>query len=341
MKCPKCQAENLNSATFCGQCGTNLEKVRRVCPHCGAHNPPEYRFCGDCGYDLAHTRETIPTTTAPPQEPIPTVTTPEPTPAALPPQPPPTVIAPEPIPIVKEEIRKFPRVSTGIEGLDRLIGGGFLEGKVYLVSGESGTGKTVFGLQYLFSGLTHGENGIYISGDEKPGHLIVDAESLGWHFDKYVHEHKLGLLDVSPHFADLRSGKAKRIDDVRTMVADLANHAKAIGAKRIVIDPIAPVVFGQESSAVVQDYVRNLIFAIEDSLQCTILITSGILFGTSALSHYGVEEFVAEGVIELGFGIRDTQRVRTLFIRKMRSTTTDLSDHIFEILPHRGIVIKE
>ena len=179
------------------------------------------------------------------------------------------------------------RIPTGIEGLDRLIGGGFLSGKVYLISGESGTGKTIFGLQYIYSGLIHGESSIYVSGDEKPSHLIVDAESLGWDFDKYVKEQKLGLLDVSPYFADLRTGKAKDID-VRTVVTDLSKHVRRIGAKRIVIDPIAPLVFGVEGSTHVQEYVRSLIFAIEDNLQCTVVITSGILSGSSALSRYGV-----------------------------------------------------
>lgn len=231
------------------------------------------------------------------------------------------------------------RIPTGIEGLDRLIGGGFLSGKVYLISGEAGTGKTIFGLQYIFSGLIEGESGIYVSGDEKPSHLIVDAESLGWDFSKYVEEQKLGLLDVSHYFAHLRLGKKKV--DARTVVTDLTRHVRRIGAKRIVIDPIAPLVFGEECVACVQEYVRSLIFAIEDNLQCTTLITSGILSGTSALSRYGVEEFVAEGVIVLGMDKRDGQRVRTLFIRKMRSTATDLNDHIFEILPNKGIVIKD
>ncbi len=329
MECPQCQAENTDTAEFCGNCGTKLDKV---CPRCGTSNPAQYAFCGECGYDLRFAPSQPPTTA----EPIPRVPEPAPTVAAEP-----IPGTPEPAPIVTEQIKVHRRIPTGIEGLDQLIGGGFIANKVYLISGESGTGKTVFGLQYLYYGLIVGENGIFVSGDEKPSHLIVDAESLGWDFSKYVHEQKLGLLDISPHFADLRSGKAKRIDDVRTVVADLAKHAKAIDARRIVIDPVAPLVFGEECLVAVQDYVRNLIFAIEDNLECTILITSGILSGTSALSHYSVEELVAEGVIVLDFGMRDSQRVRTLFIRKMRSTATDLNDHVFEILPHRGIVIKE
>ena len=379
--CPSCGASSSPEFLFCGECGYKLApapkpisvvgedgvKLKKVCPKCGAHNPHEYEFCGECGYRLIFATSTTPRAPKPMpevQKPLPKYSeqiaiSEKPIPIAAEPKPialEPTFVVPEPVPVAPEPvtaaaepisgvpvpapIKMHPRTPTGIKGLDPLIGGGFLVNKVYLVSGESGTGKTVFGLQYLFHGIIRGENGIYVSGDEKPNHLVVDAESLGWDFGKYVQERRLGLLDVSPHFSDLRAGKAKDVN-VRTVVADLAKHVKSIGARRIVIDPIAPLVFGQEGSAHVQDYVRNLIFAIEDNLQCTILITSGILSGTSALSHYGVEEFVAEGVIVLGMSCRDGQRVRTLFIRKMRSTPTDLSEHIFEILPNKGIVIKQ
>ncbi|MBM3117952.1 MAG: zinc-ribbon domain-containing protein [Chloroflexi bacterium] len=328
MKCPQCQADNIDTAEFCGNCGAKLDKA---CPQCGTSNPAQYAFCGECGYDL----RSVPIPAPSAAEPTPEVPEPAPTVAAEP-----ILETPEPAPMVTGQIKVHRRIPTGIEGLDQLIGGGFIANKVYLISGESGTGKTVFGLQYLYYGLIVGENGIYVSGDEKPSHLIVDAESLGWDFSKYAHEQKLGLLDVSPHFTELRSGKTKYVD-VRTVVADLAKHAKTIDAKRIVIDPIGPLVFGQECAACVQEYIRNLIFAIEDNLQCTVLITSGIPSGTSALSRYGVAEFVAEGVIVLGMSKSDSECTRTLFIRKMRSTPTDLCEHVFDILPHRGIVIKE
>lgn len=365
--CPKCGAKNSPQSVFCGECGYKLAitpepvsvareggiKLKKVCPKCGAHNPPEYGFCGECGYKLIFTirieekapepiaearepRREAPEQIAVAEEPIPEATGPSLVPTeAIP-------VAPveKPIPVARVEIKAHPRVSTGIEGLDQLIGGGFLTNKVYLISGESGTGKTVFGLQYLYRGLIQGESGIYVSGGEKPSHFVADAESLGWDFSMYVQEQKLGLLDVSSHFADLRAGKAKDVN-VRTVVADLTKHVRSIDAKRIVIDPIAPLLFGQECSVCVQEYVRNLILAIEDNLQCTILITSGILSGTSALSHYGVEEFVAQGVVVLGMEKRDGQHVRTLFVRKMRSTQTDINEHVFEILPGKGIVVKE
>src|SRR5512139_42805 len=49
MKCPKCQTENPETANFCGECQTKLEKV---CPSCDHPNPPQFKFCNKCGSNL-------------------------------------------------------------------------------------------------------------------------------------------------------------------------------------------------------------------------------------------------------------------------------------------------
>ena len=233
-----------------------------------------------------------------------------------------------------------PRLPTGIDGLDTLLSGGLQQNKVFLVSGQAGAGKTILCLQYVIAGVARGENSVYVSIDEKPSHLLEDAESLGWDLKKYVDEGKITLLDVTPYFTDVRVGKEKAID-VRSLVTDLTKHVKRIKAQRLVIDPIAPLIFGQEATAQVQEYIRSLIFSIEDNLQCTTLVTSGIPSGTSRLCQYEVEEFVVSGIIIMGVSSIQARRVRTLYISKMRGTPADLIDHVFEILPQRGIVIRE
>ena len=57
MKCPKCQAENIENLKFCGECGAKLE---RVCPNCNFPNPPQFKFCGECGHDLTLPSKSIP-----------------------------------------------------------------------------------------------------------------------------------------------------------------------------------------------------------------------------------------------------------------------------------------
>jgi hypothetical protein len=72
---------------------------------------------------------------------------------------------------------KETRVPTGIVELDALIEGGLRAGKTYLVVGEPGTGKTVFGLQFLVNGLMEKEKGLYVAIDEKPADVLDQAAS--------------------------------------------------------------------------------------------------------------------------------------------------------------------
>ncbi|MBI2991658.1 MAG: hypothetical protein HYY47_05930, partial [Deltaproteobacteria bacterium] len=71
------------------------------------------------------------------------------------------------------------RVSSGIPGLDPLIEGGFPEGKSYLITGESGTGKSIFCIQFILKGLMEGEKAVYVAVDEKPADILEEAASLG------------------------------------------------------------------------------------------------------------------------------------------------------------------
>ncbi|MFH1327762.1 MAG: ATPase domain-containing protein [Candidatus Bathyarchaeota archaeon] len=232
-------------------------------------------------------------------------------------------------------ITRRPRVATGIEGLDPLIGGGFEKGKVYLITGESGGGNTIFSMQYLVKGIERGENGIFVTVDEKPEHLIEDAASLGWDLQSMMDEKHMCMLDITHHFEDARSGKDKRID-IRKIMADLKHFISDIDAKRVVIDPIAPLVI--YSGMDVRDYIRSLVFAL-DGLGCTSLMTSEIPIGSNTISRFGVEELFASGVIVMGFARQERTFERTILIRKMRGTKIGLHLHSYTIEQGAGISI--
>ena len=76
-----------------------------------------------------------------------------------------------------------PRVSTGIPGLDEILGGGLPRGYLYLIEGESGAGKTTVGLQFLQDGRRRGEATLWISLSETQSELRQTAESHGWSLD--------------------------------------------------------------------------------------------------------------------------------------------------------------
>jgi circadian clock protein KaiC len=84
-----------------------------------------------------------------------------------------------------------PRVSTGVQGLDEILGGGLPRNRIHLLQGDPGTGKTTVALQFLLQGLKEGEAGLYISLSETDEEIRSVATSHGWSLDK------LALYDLS------------------------------------------------------------------------------------------------------------------------------------------------
>ncbi|MEK7209823.1 MAG: ATPase domain-containing protein, partial [Candidatus Binatota bacterium] len=166
------------------------------------------------------------------------------------------------------------RVSTGIPGLDPLIEGGFPQGKSFLITGEAGTGKTIFCIQFILKGLLEGEKAVYVAVDEKPSDILEEAASLGWDLLKFIEQKDLLILDASPLFSSrMGSGKEKEVD-VQKTVGDLASYVKRMGAARVVIDPVGPLILSRDSSARAQEHVRTLVHSLQDNMGTTNLLTS-------------------------------------------------------------------
>ena len=233
------------------------------------------------------------------------------------------------------------RVPTGVEGLDEIIAGGLPQGKSYLLTGEPGTGKTTFCAGFILEGLKRGENGIYISVDEKPAHVVEDAESLGWDLRTPVEQGKLTLLDVSPYFNWVRQGKNNVIDTAE-VIQDLSKQIRRINAKRLVFDSIVPLVLHRERVHDVQEFIRELIFSIDDNLGCTTIMTSHIWPGAIGQAEHSVEEFLVSGVIQLRLVKASEGRYkRGMFVRKMRATPVELREYTYEIQHGHGLVVTE
>lgn len=73
-----------------------------------------------------------------------------------------------------------PRASSGIPGLDNILGGGFPRNRLYLIKGDPGVGKTTMALQFLLEGARQGERGLYITLSETRDELLEIAHSHDW-----------------------------------------------------------------------------------------------------------------------------------------------------------------
>ncbi|HSK30658.1 MAG TPA: ATPase domain-containing protein [Candidatus Limnocylindria bacterium] len=228
------------------------------------------------------------------------------------------------------------RISTGIVELDLLIEGGLRAGKTYLVVGQPGTGKTVFGLQFLVNGLMEKEKGLYVAIDEKPADVIEQAASLGWDLAPFIESREFLILDASAYFNTRVSDGGNKGVDVERVVADLRNYITRMGASRVVIDPVGPLLFSRDTTARALDQARMLFYGLQANLNTTNLLT------TYAVERNvrGIEEYLVSGTIVLEMELANSRYVRTLTIEKMRSTALAPAQYVFTIVQDRGIVLQ-
>src|SRR3989344_4864290 len=91
------------------------------------------------------------------------------------------------------------RISSGVKGLDKLTMGGYSAGSINLIAGGPGSGKTILAIQFLISGILNGENGIYITFEEKKEKVFqIMKDSFGWDLEKYEKEKKFIFLEYTP-----------------------------------------------------------------------------------------------------------------------------------------------
>jgi len=232
--------------------------------------------------------------------------------------------------------------STGIPYLDEILGGGFLRGKTYLIAGETGSGKTIFSLQFLIYGALHGEPGVYIAIDEPTDQLIKGIKQFGWDVTPLIKARKLLFLDMRTHFSKIYLRDERKKIEPKYVIESIIKNAKEVRARRLVIDPIAPLIYGGSKDDVLyaREFLREMVFAIEKTGKLTTIMTSEIPTGSKQLSRFGVEEFLASGIIVLGLEEIEGRIERVMFIRKARWSPVRPGKFIFDIVPGTGIVIK-
>ncbi|HUF40726.1 MAG TPA: ATPase domain-containing protein [Verrucomicrobiae bacterium] len=232
------------------------------------------------------------------------------------------------------------RVPTGIEGLDQRLEGGLPKGRSILVTGEPGTGKTIFALQFLVEGLKRGEKCIFVTADEGPMDVLEQAASLGWDLEPQVEAKELSILNAGSYLSSLPGAGKERQIDIQKAVGDLSSFVSQIGVQRLVLDPAGPFVLLRDSSVRIQDQTRLLIKLLRSSMKTTNVLTSYGVPRTGERVMHGIEEYLAAGAIVLEMIWKDGQLARSLIVEKMRCTAVKPTQLEFDIEKGRGIVIQ-
>lgn len=223
------------------------------------------------------------------------------------------------------EFTALKRVQTGVKGFDELVEGGFPERSLIIVTGTCGTGKSTFAMRFLVEGALKGEPGVYVCLEESVEENIAGMKFFGWPIEQLIKEKK--LLVTKPELYDF--------DKLLTLIEDSISKIKA---KRVVVD----------SSSIIGLYfkdafkVRKAIIDLENSLKrlgCTSIIINEINEGSEGLSTFGVEEFVADGVVVLYCQKKENYYSRAVAIRKMRTTEHSMKIHPIQIKRAGGIIV--
>ncbi len=183
------------------------------------------------------------------------------------------------------------RVKTGILGLDQIIDGGFPKGSSILVTGSAGTGKTIFGLQYLYRGAKNQkEAGILVQAEEFDQTLSWYSDEFGWDLGKLQELGLLAIFSFNPK--DYGRFMPHTIDgDVLRKLEAIMN---SIGAKRLVVDSITPISLAIKD---VSDY-RYSLYLFLNFLKkkgvTSILVAEE---KTRKVTKFGVEDHLVDGII--------------------------------------------
>jgi KaiC/GvpD/RAD55 family RecA-like ATPase len=219
------------------------------------------------------------------------------------------------------------RIKTGIGGFDKLVQGGFPILSNTLVCGTFGTGKTIFGLEFIYRGITeYNENGIIISFEVRKEDLIQQAKMFGWYLEELEKQKKLKILCYD----------VLKINNL--MFEEIKRVSSEINAKRMLFDSLSEVslnmgknihVDKSPDTYSIQQFVYYLVHKLRELKTTNIFISDTL--GAEDYTKDTVSEFICDNIVQLKFQTMGGPYSRILLVRKARSTKNNEDIHPLEI----------
>ena len=226
------------------------------------------------------------------------------------------------------------KIATGISGLDELVGGGIPEGRVILVIGGPGTGKTIMCSQFLYKGINKKqENGVFVSLDESRDHFYSEMQKFGWDFRKLEEERKFAFVNATRmsrvamlkeklYKEETRSLRGKQLS-IDKLIEDLQTQIQRTKAKRVAVDTLAALTYRFPDPIERRTAIVDLIESLAD-LGVTSLVTTEL--GYLGLERNAVEEeFLVHGVIMMQTLFSGGTTTRAIQVEKMREAKVNPS----------------
>ncbi|MFB6145660.1 MAG: RAD55 family ATPase [Candidatus Nanohaloarchaea archaeon] len=210
------------------------------------------------------------------------------------------------------------KIHTGVNNLDRLLGGGLPKTMMMLVKGEPGAGKSNLGLEFLYRGAMNGENGLYVSFQETADD-IVRANTFDWKFEDCVESEKISITKFDPY-------RYERVADM------LRSAVKQNGAKRVVLDPITDLDLYIDS----RKDIRKTLLSVKDEMRDMGVTTMLIAENEEATE---IEEEIADGIINMQVDMSEGHVQRKMYVKKLRGSDYNQGVHSY-IFENDGLKIQ-
>ena len=217
------------------------------------------------------------------------------------------------------------RVSTGIDGLDRMLGGGPYKGSTMLVMGESGTGKTTCALEFMMRGAANKEKTLYVSYEESPEELSRQAQNFGWRINELIDG---GIVKIASYYPE-----PYNIDAVFAEIRKLIPEYKP---SRVIVDSLTSLENAMDENEFFR-YMRRMGSRFR---------SEGITGLVTARTNEGglPSDFWVSSLMDVIISLRQVESEsalrRALVIFKARGLLHDSSIKEFEI-GSKGIVVHE
>jgi KaiC/GvpD/RAD55 family RecA-like ATPase len=210
--------------------------------------------------------------------------------------------------------------------LDDILYGGLTCGRVTLVLGEPGSGKTVLCSQFLLNGIEEfREKAMYVSLEESRDHYLYEMNAFGWDVESLEKTGEFSFIDASPIRAipsQTRIGSisiSKSDFSLVTLLEVIKNKVISNQVSRIVVDPISHLIFQYDDRSQRRKAMLDVVEALAKT-GATCLLSSELSEVGGERRQLQIEEYLAHGVILLT--TRDG-RTRVIQVEKMRGSEID------------------
>jgi circadian clock protein KaiC len=224
-----------------------------------------------------------------------------------------------------------PRLSTGIAGLDEMMGGGIQRGDSVVLAGPTGSGKTTFAAQFVAAGLRQGEAAVIAVFEEHPEQFLGRAKVLGIDFGEAIRRDKLRVIYLRP--LDL---------SVDETLQEIREAVEQTGATRVVIDSISG--FEMALAPTFREDFRESLYRLVGTLTglgVTIYSTVEVVESPNGFLFTGYRvSFLTDVVLSQRYVEIEGELRKVFLVVKMRGSGHSSEFRLYEITPD-GVLLGE